>query len=96
VAAHTLAHSHNAEKILESFDALWARAGSPYKSFDGNAQGHRSSPAAATGRCSRPAVDSNMPSSSFARNVVGIATLTPPRTIPDRKHRYLSRRLCRA
>lgn len=25
----------NAEKTLESFDGLWASAGSPYKSFDG-------------------------------------------------------------
>jgi CTP synthase (UTP-ammonia lyase) len=29
----------NAEKTLESFDGLWASAGSPYKSFDGMLKG---------------------------------------------------------
>src|SRR6202158_3443347 len=29
----------NAEKLLESFDGLWASPGSPYKSFDGMLKG---------------------------------------------------------
>ena len=64
--------SHNAEKILESFDALWAAPGSPYKSFDGMLKGiefarRRDWPLLATcGGFQYALIE-------FARNVVGIA-----------------------
>jgi CTP synthase (UTP-ammonia lyase) len=62
----------DAEKILESFDALWASPGSPYKSFDGILKGiefarRRDWPFLGTcGGFQYALIE-------FARNVVGIA-----------------------
>jgi CTP synthase (UTP-ammonia lyase) len=39
VAAHARFTPDGAEKILESFDGLWASPGSPYKSLDGMLKG---------------------------------------------------------
>jgi CTP synthase (UTP-ammonia lyase) len=62
----------NAEKVLESFDGLWASPGSPYKSFDGMLKGiefarRRDWPFLGTcGGFQYALIE-------FARNVVGIA-----------------------
>jgi CTP synthase (UTP-ammonia lyase) len=62
----------NAEKILETFDGLWASPGSPYKSFDGMLKGiefarRRDWPFLATcGGFQYALIE-------FARNVLGIA-----------------------
>ena len=38
IPTHSLFET-NAERILESFDGLWASPGSPYKSFEGMLKG---------------------------------------------------------
>jgi len=70
-----------AEKILESFDGLWASPGSPYKSFDGMLKGiefarHRDWPFLGTcGGFQHMVIE-------FARNVLGIKDAEHAETNP--------------